>query len=68
MGGFGLWLIFFRSDVIGGRRKLVFVGLSLCPASSWWDVVAVGWLVVGLGGAGWVVNPPCTGACGLVME
>ena len=62
MGGFGLWLIFFHSDVIGGGRKLVFVGLGLFPASSWRNVVAVGWLVVGLGGAGWVVNPPCTGA------
>ena len=47
---------------------MVFVGLGFCPASSRRNVVAVGWLLVGLGGAVWVVNPPCTGACGLVME
>ena len=41
--------------------------LDPCPDSSWLCVVAVGWPVVGLGGARWVVSPPCTGACDLVV-
>ena len=59
--------IFFRSGVIrGGARGAVF-GLGRCPASSYHNEVAVGRLVMGLGGAGWVVSPPYTGVCDLVV-